>query len=338
VNVRRLAARRVALAVLSIYLVFTLSFAFVALTPDPNIGSVRFSAGASCQGTPEEREACIESKIQAYREANNLDDPVMVRYVRWMEAMVTLDWGASTETGAPVLASIAFTLPYTLLYVVPAMLLSSAGGLAAGAALALRPEGWRERTGTAATYLAYAVPNFWIAAFGLAVVSKTYALPGSFIISWNPELQPGAPLFAPGTLAKIALPTLVLSTTLFATQLRYARAETLERLGTELVKVVRAKGYGDRGVARHVLRLTAPLLVSLFVVDLFGVVVVNVFVLEYVFDLPGFGNLTLRAIKGRDMPLLLGATMVIAFVGIAGNLLKDLATLALDPRIGDADR
>jgi peptide/nickel transport system permease protein len=338
VNVRLLVARRVALALLSVYLVFTLSFAFVALTPDPNVGSVRFTAAMACGGTPEEREACIERRIEAYRQANNLDDPVLVRYARWLEAMATLDWGVATETGAPVISSIAFTLPYTLLYVVPAMLLSAAGGLAAGAALALRPEGWRERAGTAATYLGYAVPNFWIAAFALAVVSNTYALPGSFIFSWDPELRPGAPLFDPGTLVKMVLPTLVLSTTLFASQLRHARSETLERLGTELVKVVRAKGYGDRGVARHVLRLTAPLLLSLLVVDLFGVIVVNVFVIEYVFELPGFGSLTLRAIKGRDMPLLLGATMVIAMVGIAGNLLKDLATLALDPRIRDGGR
>jgi peptide/nickel transport system permease protein len=337
VSVRRLAARRVALALLAVYLVFTLSFAFVALTPDPNVGTVQFMAAGACKGPSEVRQECIQSKIEAYREANNLDVPVHVRYVRWMEAMVTLDWGVSTTTGAPVVPAIVRSVKYTLLYVIPAMALSAAGGLAAGSLLALRPEGWREEAAKAATYLGYGVPNFWIAAFALAVVGKTYVLPGSFILSWDPSVQPGAPLFSPGTLVRMVLPTLVLSTTLFASQLRYARAETLERLGTELVKVVRAKGYGDRGVARHVLRLTAPLLVSLFVVDLFGVVVVNVFVLEYVFDIPGFGDLAYRAITGRDMPLLLGATMVIAFVGIAGNLLKDLATLALDPRIGTGD-
>jgi peptide/nickel transport system permease protein len=338
VNVRRLAARRIALALLAVYLVFTLSFAFVALTPDPNVGSVRLSAAQSCSGTSEERSRCIKAHIHAYRKANNLDDPVAVRYVNWLESMVTLDWGVSSTNDAPVLAVIGNTLPFTLLYVVPAMILSAVAGLAVGAALALRPEGWRERLATAGTYLGYGVPNFWIAAFLLAILGRTYGLPGPYYLSWDPTVATNADPFDPGTFVRMVLPILVLSTTLFASQLRYARAETLERLGSELVKVVRSKGYGDRGVARHVLRLTAPLLVSLFVVDLFGVVVVNVFVLEYVFDIPGFGSTTLTAIKDRDMPLLLGATMVIAFVGIAGNLLKDLLTLAVDPRIGDADR
>jgi peptide/nickel transport system permease protein len=338
VNARWLVARRVVLALLSVYLVFTASFAFVALTPDPNIGSVQFFAAGECQGSPDARTECIEEKIEAYRQANNLDDPVGERYVRWLTAMVTLDWGVSVRTGLPVVGTIAARMPYTLVYVVPSMLLSAAGGLGVGAYLALNPEGHRDAVGTAATYLGYGVPNFWIAAVLLAVAGKTYALPGSFILHWDPQLSPGAGPLAPGTLVRMALPVAVLSTTLFASQLRYGRSEILEHAGSELVKMVRAKGVDDRGVARHIYRMTAPLLVSLFVVDLFSVIVVNMFVIEYVFELPGLGDLTLTAIKGRDMPLLLGTTMVIAILGIAGNLVKDLTTLALDPRVRDGDR
>jgi len=338
VSVRALAARRVVLAVLSVYLVFTLSFAFVALTPDPNTGSVRFAAASSCSGTSEERAECIERKMAAYRQANNLDEPVVERYVDWLVAMSTLEWGASAEARSEVLTAIRASVPYTLLYVVPSMLLSAAGGLAAGAYLALNPGGTVDRVGTAATYLGFGLPNFWIAAFLLAVVGKAYVLPGSYILSWDPRVQPGMGPMDPGTWARMVMPVAVLSTTLFANQLRHGRAEVLEHAGSELVKMVRSKGFGDRGVTRHVFRMTAPLLLSLFVVDLFGVILVNIFVIEYVFDMPGFGSLSLRAIKNRDVPLLLGTTMVVAIVGIAGNLLKDLATLALDPRVGDGER
>jgi peptide/nickel transport system permease protein len=333
VNVRWLVARRVVLAVVSVYLVFSLAFAFVALTPDPNLGQIRFGAAMSCEGTSEERAECIEQRMSAYREANNLDESFLERYVRWMVAMSTLNWGASHAARSTVLSVIGFSLPYTLLYVVPSMVLSTAGGLATGAYLALSSREHADRAGTALAYLGYGLPNFWVAALLMAVLGRTYDLPGAFFYSWDPTAY-GDPLSV-ATLVRLVLPVAVLSTTLFASQMRHARAETLEQLGSELVKVVRAKGYGDRGVARHVLRLAAPLLLSLFVVDLFGVIVVNIFVIEFVFQVPGFGRISLTAFKQRDMPLLLGTTMVFAIVGIAGNMLKDIATLALDPRIGD---
>jgi peptide/nickel transport system permease protein len=333
-----LVARRVVLAVLSLYLVFTLAFGFVALTPDPNMGSVRFGAAMSCDGPPEEREECIENRMAAYREANNLNDSFLERYGQWLAAMTTLQWGVSGN-GRTVVAAISASLPKTLLYVVPSMLLSAVAGLGTGAYLALDEDRTLDRVGTTVSYLGYGVPNFWIAAVLIAVIGQTYDLPGSYIIYWNPTMR-GATggTFSPGTLARMVLPVAVLSTTLFASQLRYGRSEILEHAGSELVKMVRAKGVDDRGVARHIYRMTAPLLVSLFVVDLFSVIVVNMFVIEYVFELPGLGDLTLTAIKGRDMPLLLGTTMVIAILGIAGNLVKDLTTLALDPRVRDGDR
>ena len=328
--------RRLALTMLSVFLVFTLAFAFVALTPDPNVNRVRFGAAQTCQGSSEERVECIEEQITAYRQANDLDVPVVDRYARWLGAMVTFDWGVSTSNGAPVVETIVLRLPYTLAYVVPSMLLSAAGGVAVGVWLALRSGGRLDRLGTAFTYLGYAVPNFWLAALLLWFADAPHLVLGH-LVDVAPYVSFGDPLFEVGTLAKLALPTAVLSTTLFASQLRYTRAETLEHLGTDLVTQLRAYGIGDRGVARHLLRLSAPLLLSLFVVDLFSVLVVAVFVLEYVFDLPGFGSLAYGAIVGRDVPMLLGTTMVIAIVGVLGHTLSDLATLALDPRTREGE-
>jgi peptide/nickel transport system permease protein len=61
--------------------------------------------------------------------------------------------------------------------------------------------------------------------------------------------------------------------------------------------------------------------------------VVNVFVIEYVFSIPGIGGLSLVAFQQQDLPVVLGATMVIVFVGIGGNFLQDVAYLVLDPRV-----
>jgi peptide/nickel transport system permease protein len=82
-----------------------------------------------------------------------------------------------------------------------------------------------------------------------------------------------------------------------------------------------------------VLRSLVASLLSLFTAELVSVLVLNVFVVEFVFGIPGIGQLTLGAIQQRDLPLVLGTTMVVVFVGIGGSLLTDLATMVLDPRV-----
>ena len=72
---------------------------------------------------------------------------------------------------------------------------------------------------------------------------------------------------------------------------------------------------------------------SLVFVDMLGVVIINVFVLEQIFGIPGIGTLAIRAFSNRDLPVLLGVTTVVMFVGIFGNLLQDFGYAALDPRV-----
>src|SRR5699024_9754728 len=91
------------------------------------------------------------------------------------------------------------------------------------------------------------------------------------------------------------LPAIVLGTSLLTGQIRYTRAQSLEHVGTEFVKLVRAKGARRWRVARHLLRNAAVPLLSLFFADMMGIVVLNVFVLEYVFEIPGLGGLGLVA-------------------------------------------
>ncbi|WP_458188121.1 ABC transporter permease subunit [Haladaptatus sp. NG-WS-4] len=88
-----------------------------------------------------------------------------------------------------------------------------------------------------------------------------------------------------------------------------------------------------RRVTRNILRNAAIPLLSLFFADLIGVLVVNVFVLEEVLGIPGIGRIGLLAIEQRDLPLIIGIALVIAFAGIVGNLIQDIAYSSLDPRV-----
>jgi peptide/nickel transport system permease protein len=306
--------RRSLFAVVAAYAVMTAAFLVVALTPDPNAAQVAHIA--TRQGkSPEEVEALVES----YRAARNLDDPVLERWVAWLVDVTTLDWGLSYSAGAPVTAVVVRGLRHTLLYAVPGAVLSLVGVLV-GTHAAARRGSLLDRVESTGSYLAFGVPNFWIAQLSVVFlgVGAVGAAPAQGVESTT-----------------YAAAALVLATGLFAATMRYARAESLEYYGTDLVRTVRAKGAGRVRVARHVLRNTAVPLMTLFSGELVGVLVLNVFVIEYVFGIPGLGRLTYTAVTERDMPLVLGTTMVVAFVGIGGNLLQDALYTAIDPRVGD---
>ncbi|WP_435159484.1 ABC transporter permease subunit [Haladaptatus sp. DFWS20] len=131
----------------------------------------------------------------------------------------------------------------------------------------------------------------------------------------------------------IVLPAGILGVSLLAGQLRHARAESREYVYRDFVKLLRAKGASTRLVARHILRNAAIPLISLFFVDFIGVLIVNVFVLEQVLNIPGIGFAGLIALEQRDLPLIIGIAMTIAVAGIASNLIQDIAYISLDPRV-----
>lgn len=313
-------SRRVLFAVFAIYLVMSITFGFVALTADPNVALV--AHGASMQAASEnanESEAAemVREAIAGYKESRNLDEPITKRYVRWMVGITTLDWGRSYTQHAPVTTVLGSAIPRTAAYLVPAMLFALVGGLGLGVYSALNPGSLVERLSTGGFYLAYGIPNYWLALFAGVMGAEGY----------------GNSFYDTDLFLQIILPAAILGVTLLASQLRYARAESREYVNTEFLKLIRAKGGSNWLVARHVLRNAALPLFSLFFADLLGVLVVEVFVLESIFSIEGIGRVGLTAIRDRDLPLILGVAMVFAFAGIVGNLIQDLAYLALDPRV-----
>lgn len=325
--------RRVGFAVVAVYLVVSVTFLFVAVPPDPGTASVEWQAAMASGGDEEQ----VRRAVRAYEEARNLDEPLADRYVGWLVDITTLDWGRSLESGRPVLAVLGSALPYTALYVVPAMLLSVVLGLGVGVFAALHGGTWKDRLAATSTYLGASFPNFWLGQIAFFVL--VFELQA---IGITPGMSPtGGPLpggtdpLAPYVLLHMVPAALVLSTSLVGGQVRYARAQAHEYVGSEFVKLLRAKGASGPRVARHVLRNAAIPLLSLFFTEMLAVLVLNVYVIEAVFNIPGLGAVTLEAIRARDVPVVLGATMVVVVVGVGGNLFQDLAYASLDPRVGE---
>ena len=341
------AIRRVAFAAAALWVVVSATWLAIAATPDPNVAEIRFYTHDD-PDTPSVDEE--ERAVQRYRERRNRVGPLHERYVTWVGDFVTFDWGTSyslargpggrptalppsavvagSEAGPErmsVTGALAYGLPRTLAYVVPSILLAVVLGAGVGTYAALFPSSRVARLASMAAYFGGGFPNFYLAIF----VPVVLAIPLDLLGSELPESV--GPVGVETTL----LPVFVLTLGLLGSQIRYARTEALEYARADFVRLLRAKGAGPVRLARHILRNAALPLVALFLTEVLAVLVVDVFVLEYVFPVAGIGDMAYTAVFDRDFPLVVGITTVVVATGLAGTLLQDLSYGYLDPRVGD---
>lgn len=304
-------------AVLSAYLALSALFIVATLAPNTDLsGRLGIAAWAGANVTE------LEQIAETYNAVRGLDRPIYVRYADWMVDITMLRWGASFSLGAPVLDLVADRLQRTLGYAIPAFILSMFLSVVVGLYVADRQGSVGDRLLRIGGYFVFGLPNFWLGSLFIAVLT--------------------APIFLqtppPPIVFQRVLPALLLGTTLFAGQLSYVRSGVLEQSGKDYLQFLRAKGLGHRAISWRLLRNMAAPLVTLFLAELLAVFVIAVYVLEFVFDIPGLGKLTWTAVKERDMPLLLGTTFVVVLIGVVANLAQDLAYGSLDPRTERGDQ
>lgn len=319
---RRLVATvvgRIVWAGIVVYAVVTGLFALFVFAPDTRQISMLWARAQ--QGEPVEMEE---------------PPPVHEQYVDWVYSLVTFQWGesesAAARGGGQFEGQSNFTVvvdatSVTLTYVVPATLVAFLLGLGLGYYAARRSGFLSDRLLSGSTYLLFSVPNFFLAAVIFYTLLESN--PG-----WFPTGYDTGTGLTLENLLWLALPGFVLSTHLVSVHFRYSRGEVITALEKRYVAFLRAKGTGRRRIARHVFRNAALPLVTLFVTELIGVMLVTVFVLEVVFQVPGIGMLAYDAVLNRDLNLVMVLTALFATTVVFANLLQDLAYVALDPRSG----
>ena len=312
---------RLAFVVVAAYALLSVTFFFVALTPDPNEAFVAMAAAMGGGDT--------EAAVAGYRAARNRDVPLLTRYVGWLISYTTLDWGTARGIARkPVLTLIVEAAPNTLAYVVPGVLFAAGSGVVVGVWNAIRPRSLLGRAAAMGAIVAGAVPSYWLGyLLAMQAVQRFELL---HFYQWNT-----AGTFAGTNIPNILLASLTIASALITVQLRYARSSTAEFIRTEAAKLVRMKGGRDRDVIRHGLRLFGASMLTLFLTEALTVLFLGVYVVETVFKIPGFGQLSLDAIQARDVPVILGTTFVPILIGLAATFLQDLVEAALDPRIGE---
>ncbi len=269
-----------------------------------------------------------------------LDQPVHVRYVKWMGAALTGNFGTSHTYRRPVLDVLLTFLPNTLLLSGCALVLAFMFGIFLGTVQAVRQYSLVDRGVSVLTLFFYSMPSFWLGLM-LILVFSFFArnvwhwpiwFPASGMTSVDYEfLSTGAKVG--DRLKHLVLPTVSLALVMTAGIARYMRGSMLEVIQQDFVRTARAKGLPERTVVfKHALRnalIPVITLLGLYLPVLFSGTVF----IEYVFAWPGLGKTLVDAISLRDYPLVMAGSFFFAVMVVMGNLLADVLYAVVDPRI-----
>ncbi|WP_083858645.1 ABC transporter permease subunit [Natrialba chahannaoensis] len=315
--------RRVAWAVVASLIVLTLTFMLLYFTPDTQLAEMQFQAAQAGEDPQEIGDA--------YESYYGYDQPLHVQYVDFMGNMLSLDWGWSETRSQPVTTAIADAIPYSMMYGVPSIIISTILGIAIGLYSATNQY---TRSDYAATFFAFfglSIPDFWFAIILLVIFGV--------MLGWVPILfDTNVAIFSLENAQQLILPIIVLTLSSIASLMRYSRAEALEYVEAEFVKTAKAKGVeGRRILTHHIFRPASVPLATILVGDLLGIILVSSYLIEVVYGIPGLGMLSFRAIVNQDTPLVMGTVLLPAFLTIIGNLAQDVAYTVLDPRIDYGD-
>ena len=274
-----------------------------------------------------------------------LDDPLLIRYGRWLLAFLQGDFGYSLAAGMPARARILAALPNTILLAGVALLLAFFIGIFLGVVQAIRQNTWVDAVLSGAALFFYSMPSFWLAImliliFGVGARNLwdwPFSFPPSGITSAGYDLLSPWDQFK-DRIHHLVLPALSLTLVLAAGVSRYVRTSMLEVLHQDYIRTARAKGLPEsRVILKHGLRNALIPVVSLFGLYFPFLLSGAVFV-EYVFAWPGMGKLMVDSVLSRDYPVVLAGTFFFGGMVVLGNLLADLLYGVVDPRIRQGGR
>lgn len=316
------ASTRIGQYILVLWVALTLNFLLPRVAPgDP----VNYLLGDEVNILTPEQRAQVLSQY-------GLDRPVLEQYGSYWLDIAALELGTSVRFGQPVADVLMDRLPWTLLLIGCATVLSTLIGTITGTIAAWK-RGTTRDTGTMVGILSLeAMPSFWI---GMILIS-VFAVG----LGWFPSfgavslVSPGGGLASALDVAHhLILPVAALTLATSGSVFLLSRGSLLTTLGEDYTTMAEAKGVSERGVIfRHALRnALLPIYTHLtwnLAYNISGAVVI-----ETVFAYPGLGRLIYEGVLARDYPLLQGAFLLVTIGVVSINLLADLTYPLLDPRV-----
>ena len=310
--------RRLLIAIPSLIGISLVLFTVLALAPgDP------FEELATNPNVPPEVRENLRKQF-------GLDDPVMVRYVRWFGSMAKGDWGFSFSSRVDVDDLIMQRIPVTLVVIGSSQLLALLIAIPIGVFAATRPYSIFDQIANTFAFIGFSLPTFF--------TGLLFILLFSIKLDWLPfvfraDISETGWMWWWTHFKQSIMPITVLGLFQGASWTRYVRSSVLDVVRLDYVTTARSKGLAERTViVKHALRnalIPVVTLVALQMPAIFGGAIVT----EQIFRVPGIGSLLISAILANDTPVIMAVTFVFACLVIFFNLVADVLYGWLDPRI-----
>jgi peptide/nickel transport system permease protein len=311
--------RRLLIALPSLLGISVVLFTVLALAPGDPFGEL-----ATNPNVPPAVRAALRAKF-------GLDDPIVVRYLRWLVAMLHGDWGFSFVSRVDVDQLILQRLPTTLFVIGSSQILALMIALPVGIIAATRPYSIFDQIANTFAFVGFSLPTFFTGIVFILIFSV-------YLEGWLPSVYQ-SDITATGwswvveRIRNAAMPVAVLGLFQGASWTRFVRSAMLDVIRLDYVTTARAKGLSERTVViKHVVRnalIPVVTLVALQMPAVFGGAIIT----EQIFRIPGIGSLLISSILANDTPVIMAVTFVFACLVILFNLLADILYGWLDPRI-----
>jgi len=310
----RFLARRLIRAVLTVWAVVTFIFLLMHALPGDVVMMLLQNVGVGTDAADQMRHFL------------GLDRPLYVQYFDWLWRLVHGDLGTSLMSKYPVWDLVKLRIPVTVELAALTIALGLTVAIPLGVIAAGRHGTWIDLAVMQFAQLGISIPSFWMATVLILLVAARLGwLPPSGFIPVSDGL--GA------NLTHMILPTISLALPLAAVMTRVVRSAILEVLNQDYMRVAKAKGLANRQVLwRHGLKNAAIPILTVIGMEI-GYLLGGTVLIEEMFFVPGLGQLTVRSLLNRDLPILQAVLLLYSAAFVLINLTVDVLYGQLDPRI-----
>ncbi len=267
------------------------------------------------------------------KELYGLNQPIHIRYFKWLKRMVFFDFGESFIDQRPVINIILERLPATLLLNITSLSFVFIIGTISGVYCAVYKGKLPDKLITAASFFIYSIPSFWLALMLMLIFGVILrVLPVSGMTSFNYEYMNFFEKVK-DIISHMILPVIVTSAGGIAYMSRYVKNGMIEALSKDYIRSARAMGIQENKIIfKFALKNSMMPVITLLGLSLPGLIGGS-FIFETIFAWPGMGRLAYDAAMRFDYPVIMGVVTIGAVLTLLGNLLADISYAIIDPRV-----
>ena len=260
-----------------------------------------------------------EESIASMREQLGLNDPFLIRYVKWLKNIGTFDFGVSyINNNRTVADEILRSLPATLKLAAFSFILVILISLPVGIVCAVCKDSPFDRILRIVSFLFTAIPNYWLGLMLIWFFSvKLDLLPTNGATSFNHYI----------------LPAVTLSMTYISTYIRLIRNSMLDNMKENYIFYAKVRGLKEKNIVlKHLLMNSLQSTITALGMSIVQLIA-GTFVIETIFGIPGIGRLCVTAIFNRDYPIIQAYIFIMGLLFVFFNLIVDIIHHLLDPRL-----